>query len=121
MFMVEKKYIDMQEEVNEQREVIDKLKNKYQAAVNDLKDLEEEQQCDKEDLMQTVRQQELDIKFYKRIVQMLMKDSEIAKIKHKSQYDDDAVVKKGIGVFCIDGENLVEIDSDLRLFPLLTI
>ena len=40
MLMVEKKYNDLQEEVEEQREVIDKLRLKYKAALNEIKDLE---------------------------------------------------------------------------------
>jgi len=39
-------------------------------------------------LLETIRQQELDVKFFKKMVKMLMKDEEIAKIKLKSQYDD---------------------------------
>lgn len=38
--------------------------------------------------MITLRQQEFDIKFYKQIVNMVLKPDEIAKLKQKSQYDD---------------------------------
>jgi hypothetical protein len=40
-------------------------------------------------LLDTVRQQGYDLKFYKRVVKMLMKDEEIAKLKIKSSYDDN--------------------------------
>jgi hypothetical protein len=49
-----------------------------------LKDLKEELQGDREELLDTVRTQGYDLKFYKRLARMLMKDEEIAKIKHKS-------------------------------------
>jgi hypothetical protein len=37
---VERQYKDLQEEVSENRKIIDKLKMKYQAALNEIKDLE---------------------------------------------------------------------------------
>lgn len=37
-----------------------------------------------------LRQQALDIKFYSRVVEMVMKPEEIAKLKNKSTYDDGA-------------------------------
>lgn len=39
-------------------------------------------------MLETIRQQDLDLKFYKKLVRMLMKDEEIAKVKLKSQYND---------------------------------
>ena len=41
-------------------------------------------------MLQTIRQQSYDLKFYRKLVRMLMKDEEIAKLKMKSEYDDDA-------------------------------
>ena len=39
--------------------------------------------------MDTIRKQGYDLKFYQRLVRMLMKDEEIAKVKIKSEYDED--------------------------------
>ena len=35
-----------------------------------------------------VKQQDYDIKFYRKVVGMVMKDQEVAKLKMKSTYDD---------------------------------
>ena len=52
---VERQYKDLQEEVSENRKTIEKIKMKYQAALNEIKDLEQEQSGDKEELLQTIR------------------------------------------------------------------
>jgi len=36
-----------------------------------------------------LKQQDLDIKFYRQVVEMVMKPEEITKLKLKSTYDDD--------------------------------
>ncbi len=40
-------------------------------------------------MLDTIRKQGYDLKFYQKLVRMLMRDEEIAKIKMKSEYDDD--------------------------------
>lgn len=47
----ERQYKDLQEEVQENRIIIDKLKVKYHAALNEIKDLEKEQVGDREELL----------------------------------------------------------------------
>lgn len=47
----ERQYKDLQEEVSENRLIIEKLKVKYQAALNEVKDLEKEQVNDREELL----------------------------------------------------------------------
>lgn len=69
--------------------MIEKLKELYSRSKQEIKDLKEEQQGDRDDLLHTVRTQGYDLKFYKRMVQMLMKDDDIARIKMKSSYDDN--------------------------------
>lgn len=39
--------------------------------------------------MDTIRQQGMDLKFFRGMIKMLMKDAEIAKVKRKAQYDDN--------------------------------
>ena len=41
-----------------------------------------------EDLKVTLRQQEFDIKFFRQVVDMVLKPEEISKLKDKSRYDD---------------------------------
>ncbi len=64
------------------------MKLKYDCALNEIKDLQTEQTGEKEDLMIQLRQQDLDIKFYTKVVDMVMKTEELAKLKMKSSYDD---------------------------------
>ena len=40
-------------------------------------------------MLDSIRGSELDLKFYKKMCRMLLKDDEIAKIKLKSNYEDD--------------------------------
>jgi hypothetical protein len=68
--------------------IIKKLKLKYDQSLNEIKDLQSENVGEKEDLMIQLRQQEYDVKFYKNLVQNVMKTNEIAKLKAKSVWDD---------------------------------
>lgn len=87
---VTRQYKDLQEEVNENRKVIGKLKELYSRSQQEIKDLKEEQQGDRDDLLHTVRTQGYELKFFRRLVQMLMREDEIARLRHKSEYDDNA-------------------------------
>ena len=40
------------------------LRKKYQESLNEIKDLEKENEKDREDLLETIRTQDKDIKFY---------------------------------------------------------
>lgn len=51
--------------------------------------MEHEHQGQKEQMLETIRETDLDLKFYKKIAKMLLKDEEIAKLKLKSTYEDD--------------------------------
>ena len=39
--------------------------------------------------METIRESQIELKFYKKVVGMLLKREEISKLKSKSKYDDD--------------------------------
>lgn len=81
---VEKQYLNLQEEVEEQRELIKQLRIKYKQASSEVKDLGHEHQLQKEALLDNVRDMDLDLKFYKRVCKMMLRDDEIAKLKLKS-------------------------------------
>jgi hypothetical protein len=51
--------------------------------------MREESQCERDELLDNVRTTGYDLKFYRRMVQMLMKEEDIARIKSKSSYDDN--------------------------------
>lgn len=56
MLNAEKQYKSLQEQVSDQRTVIDRLKLKYQEALNEIKDMQQEQQGDREELLDSIRQ-----------------------------------------------------------------
>lgn len=85
----EKQYKDVQEELQASRHIIKKLKLKYQSALAEIKDLEQENAGEKEELLVQVQQQDVDLKFYRKLVHMTMKNEEIAKLKMKSTFEDD--------------------------------
>ena len=51
--------------------------------------MREESQCERDELLDNVRTTSYDLKFYRKMVQMLMKEEDIARIKSKSSYDDN--------------------------------
>ena len=55
MLLVEKNYKSLQEEVDELREIIKKLREKYKSAQIEIEDLQHESQFNKEDLLETIR------------------------------------------------------------------
>lgn len=88
MLHAEKKYENVQEELVESRLIIKKLKAKFEEAQHEIRELQQEQNGENNDLMIQIRQQDMDIKFYRRIVDMVMNKEHLAKLKMKSQYDD---------------------------------
>lgn len=67
---------------------MEKTKAKFESAANEIKDLQKEHNDEKEDILQELRQQDLDIKFYKQVVDMLMKNEDLAKLRAKANYED---------------------------------
>lgn len=88
MLSAKNAFKDIAEELSAYKEMTQKLKMKYDCALNEIKDLQSEQNGEKEDLLIQLRQQDLDIKFYTKVVDMVMKPEELSKLKMKSSYDD---------------------------------
>lgn len=84
-----RQYNNLQEEANANRKAVEILKTKLGEAKQELRDIKDEHQCEHDEMLDTIRKQGYDLKFYQRLVKMLMKDEEIAKIKIKSEYDED--------------------------------
>ena len=76
----------MEEELKATRQIMARQKEKYDNAANEIRDLQKEHNDEKEDLMIQLRQQDLDIKFYRQVVDMVMKPEELAKLKSKSLF-----------------------------------
>jgi hypothetical protein len=56
---------DVEDEVEEKGKLVNKLKKRYKAALNEIKDLGDEHQSEKFDLFDTIRSIERDLDFYK--------------------------------------------------------
>lgn len=80
-------YQGLQEEVDDKAKVVNKLRKRYKAALSEIQDLETEHQSEKSELLETIRTLERDLNFYKCVVETLIKDDELYKIKAKSKYD----------------------------------
>ena len=89
MLMVEHDFKNLQEEVDENREVVKELRVKYKGALEEIKDLEQEHQQQKEELCYSLRTQNQELMFYKGIVQMMLKSEELNRIRAKATYDED--------------------------------
>ena len=89
LLMVEKKYNDLKDEVLDYRNILKKLRAKYQVAATEIRDLQIEQQRDKEELLSNIREQDKELDFYKGIVQKLINEEEIEKIRVKSVWKGD--------------------------------
>jgi hypothetical protein len=78
----------MEQELQATKDMKDKQKHKFENAENEIRDLRKEHNNEMEDLKITLRQQEFDIKFFRQVVDMVLKKDEIIKLKEKSKYDD---------------------------------
>ena len=65
MILVEKDYKSLQDEVEEQRELMKVLRKKYREAVNEIKDLSDENFKEKEYLLESIRELERENDLYK--------------------------------------------------------
>ena len=77
----------MQEEVEEQREIIKKLRQKYKQAESELKAATLDQGDVRAELNDTIRAQEKDLDFLNAIVGMMLKEGEMYRLKEKIKYD----------------------------------
>ena len=89
--MLEKdaKYDNAQAEVEDQRKIIKKLRQKFHQAEQELAQERAREGDDKEEYLTIIREQEKDLDFYKGICSMMLKDSEMYKLKEKIKYDFD--------------------------------
>ena len=79
----------MEEQLLQTRQVYEKQKSKYENAASEIRDLRKEHNDEKEDMMILLRQQDLDIKFLRKVVEMVLKPEELTKLKAKAQFDDE--------------------------------
>lgn len=80
-------YNSLQEEVESQRKIIKKLRQKYKQAESELKAQTHDQDDVRLDLTDTIREQEKDLDFLNAIVGMMLKEGEMYRLKEKIEYD----------------------------------
>lgn len=85
----EQHYNSLQEEVEDQRKVIRKLKTKLKAANNELKDIHQENAEKNEELLDTVREQAKELDFFNQMIAFLMTEDQLYKIKEKTEWDEE--------------------------------
>jgi len=85
----EKQYKNQQEEFEENNRILQEIRVRYKGALQEIKDLEEEHQNEHAELINTVRDQQHELMLYKGMLQMLLKDHEIDKIKNRSSFDEE--------------------------------
>ena len=88
--LVAKEYLNIQEELKDKSLILEAEKEKYEAAVSEIKDLQKEHQEEKEGLLDSIREGNQETEFYKKIIEIMVSDSELEKIKNKSSWDDES-------------------------------
>lgn len=86
---MEKGFQSLSEEVGELRKLVKYLRKKYSEAVKEIKDLEQEFEKEKEDLLDTIRVQEKEVKLYNGIMKMLLSSDEMDKIKGACEWSEN--------------------------------
>lgn len=81
MLMVQQTYKDLQTEVEAQREIIANLREKYKNHDREVKDLNREHYEEKQDLINEVRRQRDELKFAKRVMGLMLRPDEVARIR----------------------------------------
>jgi uncharacterized protein (UPF0147 family) len=79
----EKQYMDQNEQIKEDGQIIRELRERYKGALEEIKDLETEHELQHAELLNTVREQEHEIKLLYGMLSMLLKDKEINNIRRK--------------------------------------
>jgi len=87
--MVQETYKDLQTEVEAQRNIIDALRKKYQNHDREIKDLNKEHYEEKQDLINEIKSQRDELKFCKKIISMMLRPDEIARIRTKSSFSEE--------------------------------
>jgi len=86
---VQQTYKDLATEVEAQREIINALREKYKNHDREVKDLNKEHFEEKQDLINEVRSQVDELKFCKKVIALMLRPDEIARIRSKAQYSEE--------------------------------
>ena len=89
VLMVQETYKDLQSEVEAQRGIIETLRSKYKNHDREVKDLNREHYEEKQDLINEIKSQRDELKFCKKVIQMMLRADEIARIRSKSTFSEE--------------------------------
>lgn len=77
MYEMKKNYSSLQEQVNEYKSIILNLHEKLQSATREAHDIEQENLCDKDSLLDNIRSQDKELKFYQGLVGMMLRPEQV--------------------------------------------
>ena len=92
--MVERNYQSLQEEVDDMRKLIQKLRVKYKQGQNEVKDLNREHNHEKQEIFGQIKESERETVLYRMILQMFVPKLSIGDLNTivaNSEYDNDAL------------------------------
>lgn len=84
----EKKYVSIQEELLALRKTNKELFEKLQSQRNEIDDLSREYEMEKENLLETIREQEKELSFYEELVDQVFTKEDIIKIRGHTLWSD---------------------------------
>jgi chromosome segregation ATPase len=88
LLLQQQQYSSLQEEVEQNRKIIEKLRAKYTQINKELRDVREEAEEHKEGMLDTIREQEREVEFLNLVTRALLKDFELQNLREKSRYDE---------------------------------
>ncbi|CAG9314004.1 unnamed protein product [Blepharisma stoltei] len=88
MVLKEKNYRSMQEELEDLRKVVKRLRSIYAASLSEISDLTHEHETEKQEFLEEIREKEKENELLHKIFENLMPAKELRTIKSKSTYDE---------------------------------
>ena len=109
---MEEKYLSTQEEVAAKTKKLKKLWNRYEQVRAEVEDVRKENQQEKEDLLQTIRENDTQLKLLNFIIDNFVPEEERAKIEEHCEWNDEAydwlVAHQHLTGTAVRGEQLTE-------------
>jgi NurA-like 5'-3' nuclease len=115
--MVEKNYQSLQEEVEDMRKLIQKLRVKYKQAQTEVSDLNREHNREKQELFQQTKESEKETVLYRMVIQMFapkLSIGDLNTIVANSEYDNDSLSWKVVIPPSIQKKHRVKVVSNSR-------
>mmetsp|Transcript_21126 Transcript_21126/g.39027 ORF Transcript_21126/g.39027 Transcript_21126/m.39027 type:complete len:1097 (+) Transcript_21126:55-3345(+) len=89
LMMGSKQYTSLQDEVDDQRKLILKLRLKYKASMAEVNDLTKEHGVEREFLLETIRKLEHEIDFFQKVCDYMLAPGELTAIRGKATFKED--------------------------------